>query len=410
MDSGVFFWLLLTLLCLLVEAFYTSMEMAIVSLNKVRLQYLVSKSNRRAMWVDWLLQHPSRLFGTTLLGSNLAMQVGSECSRRFYMALDSHPEIAPITQIFLVLIFAELAPIFAARRYPEHLSLAGSAIVYLSAKCMAPAIWTISALARFTNWMVGGKEVKNEGFISRDELEVMLETRDQEPVSASEAEELNLLARNIFSFRNKTAVDAMVSLSNVRGIPSNSTVGHMQHVLMGTEESFLPIFHREPTNIVGIAFARDLVKVPNSHRARDYARPPWFITKGTELMQILQQFRNNNQTVAIVLDDQGRGIGVLTLEDVIEEIFPQIATQSKRSLPGRIAVDKVFPGDTKVSEFNRQFSEHIDADPNHTLAQLLEEAVGHHPEKDESIVLGRFQLSVEEASLLEIKRVRVRTR
>lgn len=409
LDSALF-WLLLTVFCIIAEAFYTSLEMAIVSFNKVRLQYYVSKGNQRARWISWLLQHPSRLFGTTLLGTNIAMQLGSECSRHFYAALDLVPGFAAFTQIILVLIFAELAPIFAARRYPESLSMAGSPLVYLSAKCLAPVIWAISAIARLVNRLVGGSEMKNEVFISRDELEMILETRDHEALSASDTEELNLLARNIFTLRDKTAINAMVPLSNIHGLPSNGTIGHMRQILATTQEPFIPVFHRDPTNIVGIAYARDLLKIPDSQRVRDHARSPWFITFETGLMQILQQFRSNQQTVAVVLNDQGRAVGLLTLDDVVEEIFPQIGMPSKRIAPGTVMIDKVFSGELTVSEFNKQFSVDFDAPQEHTFAQLLEEGLGHHPEIGESIIIGRFQLIVEESSLLDIRKVRIRTR
>lgn len=410
MEQSALFWLLLTLLCIVMEAFYTSVEMAIVSFNKVRLQYYVSKGKRKARWMNWLLQHPSRLFGTTLLGTNIAMQLGSECSRHLYIALDLMPNLAAITQIIFVLIFAELAPIFAARRYPESISMAGTPLVYLSAKCLAPVIWAISAIAKLVNTLAGGSEMKNAVFISRDELEMILETREHEALSAGDTEELNLLARNIFTLREKTAVNAMVPLANVHGLPSNGTIGHMRQVLATTRESFVPIYHRHPTNIVGIAFARDLLKIPDSHRVRGHTRSPWFITFETGLMQILQQFRSNQQTVAVVLNDQGKAIGLLTLDDVVEEIFPQIAGPSKRLPTGTMTIDRVFSGALTVREFNNQFAVDFDAPQEQSFAQLLEEGLGHHPEVGESIIIGRFQLIVEESSLLEIRKVRVRTR
>jgi CBS domain containing-hemolysin-like protein len=308
----------------------------------------------------------------------------------------------------VVLIFAELAPIFAARRYPEAMSMGGSGLVYLSAKLMTPAIWAISALARLVNWLVGGNEVKNEGFISRDELQIILEMRDQEPIATGEAEELNLLARNIFALRSKAAINAMVPLNKVRGLPSNSTIGHMRQILGTTNESFAPVFHRDPSSIVGIAFARDMLRIPDGQRVRDHARPPWFIPYGTGLLQILQQFRRNKQTVAVVLNDQGRAIGILTLDDVIDEIFGQIARSTKPV--HAVTLDKIFPGDTTLREINAQFGVHLEAPEGETLAELIEHSLGHHPEVGESLMIDRFQLIVEESSLLEIKKVRVKTR
>lgn len=414
MQDYALFWLILTLLCLCAEAYYTSIEMAMVSFNKVRLQYYLSESTAPsyapAKRINWMLQHPSRLFGTTLLGVNIAMLFGSECSRHLYAALSFNPDLSPLTQIPLVLIFAELAPIFAARRYPEHLSMSGSFLVYASAKAMAPAIWTISLIAKFANWLVGGQEVVTEGFITRDELQIILETGERELLSSSETDDLNLLARNIFSLRGKTAAGAMRPLASIRGIPSNTTVGYMRQLVGANQEPFMVVFHLDPTNIVGIAYVRDLVKVADSQRVRDHTHSPWFITQDTDLMQILQQFRRNQQTVAVILNNQGQAIGLLTLDDVIEEIFPQIAIPVKRLLPGGVIIDKIFPGDLRIAEFNKRFVVRVNAPETATLAELLEQGLGHHPEAGESLMIGHFQLIVEESSLLEIKRVRIRTR
>ncbi len=117
--------MILNFLSIIMLAFYSMTEMACVSFNKVRLQYYVSKGMKRAIWLNALLQHPSRLFGTTLIGVNIAMFFGSEFSRQFYSSIGLNPDWSPLTQVILVVIFGELAPMFAARRYPEHVSILG---------------------------------------------------------------------------------------------------------------------------------------------------------------------------------------------------------------------------------------------------------------------------------------------
>ena len=122
------------------EAFFSMMEMSCVSFNKVRLQYYVSKGNIRAKWISELLNSPAKLFGTTLIGVNAALQFGSECARQFYQSLGLSPDWAALSQIFLVLILAELAPMFAARRYAEHVCMLGIPIIYVFSKVMVPLI------------------------------------------------------------------------------------------------------------------------------------------------------------------------------------------------------------------------------------------------------------------------------
>ena len=131
MSSWAFF-LMLLIVSLVIQGFYSMLEMACVSFNRVRLQYYVSQKNRRAMWLSYLLNNPTRLFGTTLIGVNTAMQFGSECARRFYASLHVSPDWAPLSQVIIVLIFAELAPMFAARRFAENVAMLGIPIIYIT--------------------------------------------------------------------------------------------------------------------------------------------------------------------------------------------------------------------------------------------------------------------------------------
>ncbi len=412
MTSTVLLWLSLTIACIVAEGFYSSLEMAIVSFNKVRLQYYVSKGYRRALWLNWLLQHPSRLLGTTLLGVNIAMQVGSECSRHLYMALDLHADLAPLTQVVLVLICAELAPGFAARRYSEHMSMLGVPLIYASAKIMTPLIWVISAISQLANRLVGGQERQSAMFLSRDELVAVLEDQAGEEPEA-DSEELNVLVRNIFSLRNKVAADIMEPINQTRSLPMDATVGQMRRALADTPAAFLPIFQRTPHNVIGIAIPRDYIKATDSDRVGQHTRSPWFITQDSTLVQILHQFRSNSQSVAVVLDKPGRAVGILTLDDVLEEVFGKITGHAAAPYPFKkqaiLAIDKNFSGDTKIADFNAQYGVMLDAQETETFAELLEKVLGHPPSVNESIYIEPFRLTVKKATLLGAKTVNVKT-
>lgn len=117
--NSFFFWLGVNLFCIFIQGFFSMMEMACVSFNRVRLQYYLTKSNKKASYINFLIRRPYRLFGTVMLGVNIALQIGSESSRTCYSLLGIPPEYAPATQIFLVVIFAELLPLAISRKIPE---------------------------------------------------------------------------------------------------------------------------------------------------------------------------------------------------------------------------------------------------------------------------------------------------
>ena len=259
-------------------------------------------------------------------------------------------------------------------------------------------------------WLFGTEEKRVHGLITREELQMVVEIRGQEGATQGEAEELNLLARNLFTFRDKKARDAMIPLIEVRGLPSHATIADMRRRMQGTQEAFIPVFHRHPKQIIGIALARDLVLFPDDAQLSAHLRPPWFVPQGSDLMSILQQFRRNEQSVAIVLDTEGQAVGLLQLDHVLEQIFPSIVSPPQTTKPSHVIIDRLFDAETRVQQINEQYGVHLPDGQDQTLAELVEERLGHHPEAEESCMVGRFQLIVEEVSLLEIRAIRVRTR
>lgn len=408
MTTSAVWWLILNFISIIMLAFFSMVEMACVSVNKIRLQYYISKGIKQAIWLNYLLHNPSRLFGTTLIGVNVALVIGSECAREFHQAIGISPDLAPISQVILVVLFGELAPMFAARRYPENVALLGVPIIYGLAKLMTPLLWLLHIVSKFSNYLIGGKEDETKFFLTQEELFKILEEQDEDKPFGSETEEFNAIASNILTLNKNEAKQIMAAIKQVPLIPSNYTIAQTRNTFLKTNVDFLPMFHKDPSNIVGIAFPRDLIRVPDAKRTRDHIRPPWFITEHTKIEQILKQFRHNNARVAIVLDGKGLAVGILKLDDIVEEIFGDVLhTPSKDT--EELVIDRTFPGDMKVGEFNKQFDVVLDPREELTLSELVLDILGHHPEVGESIYLEPFELTIEEVSLLDIKSINVST-
>jgi len=406
------FYLLLTILCLITQGFFAMMEMACVSFNKVRLQYYVSKNHRRAIWLSYLLNRPGLLFGTALIGITTSLMVGSECARRLYDSLGFNPDWSPLTQIVLVIIFAEVAPMFAGRRYAEHAAMLGIPLLYFCSILLRPVIWVLDLLCRGLNYLIGNT-ISSDQYLSREELQNIIEEREEAVVPAAAKKEFNTVVANIFSLKNKIAKELMQPLTSVQMIPSFCTVGEMRAILSTRYSAYLPIYHSSPQNIVAVAYPRDLLRIQDNKRVREQARPPWFITEKNSILQILKQFRRNNQSVAVVLNDAGLATGVLTLDEIVDEIFGRadewMSFGDVVPRTHHIIVDRSFPGDMLLAEFNAQFHVHLGFDGAETLEELMTKALGHLPSKGESVRVDQFELIVEEASLLGAKMISVRT-
>lgn len=402
-------YLILTLVFILTQGLFAMLEMACVSFNKVRLQYWVSQNNRRAKWLSYLLKRPTLLFGATLIGVNASLQLGSECSRRFYEAMGLSGDWAPFSQIILVIIFSELAPMFAGRRFAEHVAMLGVPLLYICSIILRPIVWFFDLICLAVNRLIGS-QVREGLYITREELQHIFAKRTED---VHPTKEVNVIVANIFSLKGKMAKELMAPLNTIQMVPSFCTISEMRTLLNYRYTPYLPIYERDPRHILGIAYPRDLLRLSEEKRVRDYVRAPWFITEKSSIIQILKQFRRNNQSVAIVLSDAGFAVGILTLDKIIDEIFGK--TDDWESFGDisprmhRVIVDRTFPGDLLIRDFNNKFHVHLDARGTNTLEELLEQSLGHLPEKGESAHIDQFELIVEEAPLIGPKKISVRT-
>lgn len=387
-------------------------EMACVSFNKVRLQYYLSKGVKGAETLNYMLREPSRLFGTTLIGVNVAMIVGSECAREFHTAIGIDPNWAPLSQVFVVIIFGELAPMFAARHYPEHVAFLGMPIIYFSSKILAPVIWILEKVCAFTLRLFGEHESKHTIFLSEEELLKILEDQDDEVHAEGDSEDINMIAANIFELRGKTVQQVMTPLSITPLLPSNATVVQMSNLLRRVEAEFIPIYHKQHGNIISIARPRDMLRASDTKRVRDFAKPPWFITQNSSLSNVLTQFRQNNENCAVVLNPHGIAVGMVTLDSLLEEIFGKrdriAGLRGKKPAP-LILKDRIFSGEMKVDDFNKEFDVDLGYSSNISLSDLIIEVVGHAPEVDDEVVIGNFNMRIVEKTLLGVKKVSIST-
>ena len=394
-------YLLFTLLSIAVQGFFAFFEMACVSFNKVRLQYYVSLNTRRALWLNYLLQRPSRLFGTTLIGITASLMIGSECARHFYESIHLNPDWAPVTQVLIVVIFGELAPMFAARRHPEQAAMFCVPIMILFARILTPITWAFDALSHLIHRAMN-KRQEVPLFLSREEVRMAFEEQGEGK------DEFNTAVSQIFQLKSLTAGELMTPLAKVQMAPSQATLAEVRHLLSVHYAPMVPIYHRVPHNIVAIANLRDLLSIEEDKRVIEEAHSPWFVTRDTLILELLQQFRRNNQSLAVILDPSGQAVGVLTLDQILAEIFGEEAYLPITEVAPHY-IQRTLSGEMTLSEFNRQFQADLPESKGDNLSDLILAELGHLPVKDESIRIGDLEFTVEEPTLLGIKTLSVRS-
>lgn len=411
-DYSAWIWLLLNFITIAVLAFYSMMEMASVSFNPVRLQYYVSRGVKQAIWLNYLLHNPSRLFGTTLFLVNITTFSGSEFARKFFEGLGINPDFSVPIQVLLVVIFGELAPMFAARRYSEDVVRLGMPLLYFTAKLMAPFLWLLGIFSNAFNFLIGGKKSDVSYFLSQEELLKILESQETGKSVFGERKEYDTVAANIFNLNKKQAKEIMNPLKKEFLIASNATIAQARSSFEKTKTTYLIMYSDKPENILGILYPRNLIRASKTKKSRDFIEPPWFVTKSTKALDLLNQFRTNNQNVTIVLDKKGLSCGIINLDDLMEEIFGEtrhtLETNPDKE-ESQFILERTFSGTLTLQEFKNRYDFNLDDDLDQTLSELVKKHLGSHPGVGDSVFIGPFEITVEETSFTDVKSVSIHT-
>lgn len=389
-------YLFLTLLSIVIQGIFALFEMASLSTSRIRLQYYASIGNRRAHWLYSLLQHPSRFFGTTLIGVNTALLIGSECSRKSYEYLNLNPDFAPITQVFLVVVFGELAPMFAARRHPSQLSLGLVPYIAIISRIFLPLIWLFGLISK-----VIGKSKDTSSAFSRDEVAIaFLQREDSE-------DELNVLTEKIFQFKNRSAASMMSPLDQAITVPVTANLQDVTQLLKTHYEPMIFFYRRHKNQIVAFSFVRDLLRLENSDPVFEKSKTPWFVSKETSILEVLQQFRTNKQSAAVILDLDGKACGILTLDQIISQIFGKEAAIPIAEETPLFYIERTLSGDLSIQAFNQEFNANIPYDEDETISDLMIRELGHVPFSGETVRVESFEFVVKDATMLGVGTVLV---
>jgi CBS domain containing-hemolysin-like protein len=378
-------YLLLTLLFLLLQGLFAMFEMACVSFNRIRLEYYATIGKRRAKWLLKLLDRPSMLFGTTLIGINASLQIGSECARRFYESMGLDPDWAPLTQVILVVIFGELAPLFAARRHPEQIAFSLTPWMALISRLLTPFIWVFDLLRRLFS-----ASNHAEGFLSREEVQRAFGEKEENPVQHAVSQ--------IFRLRSLHAGSLSAPLTPL--LASQTSISELAAY---GEHPFVLVYHNQKKNIVGWVRPRDCLRANPSQTLVDFLKTPWFIPASTPLLSLLEQFRKNKESMALLVDSSGVPTGLLSLDQVIDTIFGG----GGLALQPRLFIERTLDADLSIASFNREFHARLPGAAEN-LGEFLKEQLGHLPVKGEVLYLAPFEFVVVETTIRGAKTILVR--
>lgn len=326
-ESLIYGLILLVLVILL--AFFSLAETSILSINRYRLKHL-AKHSKNAQRVQEFLAKPDKLLGVILLGNNIVTIVSSSIAT--LIAVDLFGEgygliIADVILAFTLLVFSEVSPKTLAALYPEKIALPISWPLKACLTLLYPAVWLINVASNGLLAIFGVSLSKAQSQdISKEELRTVIHE-----TSARIPSKHRKMLLSILDLEKVTVDDIMVPRNEVVGIELEHDWDVILDQLANTQHTFLPVYIQDLNNIVGIMHAKKALHLAQEEdvdeaKLRANLEAPLFVPEGTPLTKQLINFQKNKQRFAIVVDEYGESLGIITLEDILEEIVGEFTT------------------------------------------------------------------------------------
>ena len=316
---------ILIILSLAMQGFFAASEMAIISSNKIKISHLALRGNKKAVEIEKLLEKPEQFLATTLVGVNIAVIVGSSVAAALASDIFANPDIAAMASIVvmlpLVLVFGQILPMTFARQHAIRFSIASAFPIKMAYLLLFPLAFVGGNIASLFSNLFGGRRTKKSYFVTREELKLLI----KDEMKRGGADDIIMdMAYEIFDFGETTVEDVMIPLKNVVSQPGKATGRELARIITISGHSFIPIYNEWQDNIIGLASATDLLTEDLDKSALDIMRPAYLIKENTSLEQAIANMQRDKSSFAVVSDSAGRVTGIVTPEDIIEEIVGEI--------------------------------------------------------------------------------------
>ena len=315
--------LLVILVCL--SAFFSSAESALLSANKVRLMNLQDEGNRKAKLVLNLLEEQSKVISTILVGNNVVNIAASSLATKVALDMwgDAGLGLATGAMTLIILIFGEVVPKNIGAINANTWSMVVAPPLKLLSILLTPIVWVLSEISRLAGKLSRGED--GDPFITEDELKILVNAGQEEGIlDESETEMIN----SIFEFDETTVKEIMVPRIDMTAINGEETIENILPKIIAAGHSRIPVFENSIDNITGILYVKDLLKNLDEDfstlKVKELLRSVYYIPENKNVSDLLAEMRQKRVHMAIILDEYGGTAGLITIEDLIEEIVGDI--------------------------------------------------------------------------------------
>src|SRR6266496_6271716 len=408
-------WLQLTILVvsLILCATASAAETAFTSISRIKLRNLVEEGDVKAAEIENLLTNPNVFLSTILVINSVAVIVASSMATvlalRFSETLGEL--ISTVLISLVVLIFCEITPKTAAVQNPIRWARVLVRPVRNAAWLLRPIVWSLSAVTNFFVRLIGG-QIKHRGpFVTEEELRLLVSVGEEEGVLEEEETEM---IHSIFEFADTTVREVMIPRIDMVTLESDATVDEAVDLALQGGFSRIPVYEETIDNIIGVLYTKDMLKQlredHNSLPIRELVRPAYFVPETKKLDDLLREIRQKRTHMAIVVDEYGSVAGLVTIEDLVEEIVGDIQDEYDReeNLYEQVTSDEyVFNAKINIDEFNELMNTDLESEDYDTLGGFLLAQLDKIPVAGDTITYKNLTFTVLTTRGLRITKVRV---
>ncbi len=400
---------------LLISGFFAMAETSMMAVNRYRLRTLARAGHRGAKLAEWLLSNTDKLLGVVLLGNNLINAASAALVTVITFRLFGQNEVAlslgTLVVTFLILVFSEVTPKVVGASYPDRIAPAASFILAPMLKLCYPAVWFVNLFVQFLLRVMRLKaDAASENSMGVEELRTLL----AESGTFLPAQHRGILL-NLFDLEHITVDDVMRPRGQIEAIDIEADLDEIVHQLNTSHHARLPVYAGEANNVIGMLHVRRVLARLREEdfdlaELRGALREAYFIPSGTNLYTQLAQFQATRQSLGLVVDEYGELLGLVALEDILEEIVGEFASvRPGDQEPGLRQEDGSYlvEGAVSLRELNRKLKLDFPLNGARTLNGLILDHLEAMPEPGVSVLMAGYPVEIVQVHGRMVKTARI---
>lgn len=382
--------LLALLILVLLSAFFSSAETALTTVNKIRLQALAEEGNKRAEIVLKTVENSSKLLSTILIGNNLVNNFAAALATAIAIRLFGDGAVGIVTGALtiVVLIFGEITPKTLATVNSEKMSLAYGSIILLLMRLLTPVIIIINTICRFLLKLMHIDTDSSLNTMTEMELRTIVDVSHKEGVIEEEERQM---IYNVVDFGDSQAKDVMVPRADMVVISDTASYDEILEVFREQKYTRLPVYQDDRANIIGILNIKDFFFCTNREQfnVRDLMYEPYFTYEFKKTSELLMEMQRKSVSISIILDEYGASVGMVSLEDLLEEIVGEIRDEydeDEKDLIQKLSErEYLIEGSVKLDDINDAIDLSLYSEDYDSIGGLIIEMLDHLPTEQESV-------------------------